>query len=187
MPRLRIVIIGDALDKQQAGVHFYLKNFLDTLEHLNLKHEIFVLRQNPSKSYRNIKEVNLRTSYFFGSRAYRLFFQIPNFIKKLNPDFVIEPSHFGPFNLPKHINRITIIHDLTPLLFPQMHVWHSQILQKVFLPFIFQKSDLIISNSKFTSSDIKKQFPFVSEKIQEVIPGRDIFFTQKKDDSILKK
>jgi glycosyltransferase involved in cell wall biosynthesis len=99
-----------------------------------------------------------------------LFFIIPFIIRWLKPDVVIEPAHFGPFNLPKKINRVTVIHDLTPLLFPQLHRWHSQILQRLFLRRILKRTSLVITNSNHTAKDIISHFPFCKDKTVVVYP-----------------
>ena len=187
MPRLKIVILGDALDKQYAGVHIYLRHFLAALDEIASMHEVYLIRPLPANEFKHIVEVKAKPLKFPGSQVHRLLFQIPKLIRGLQPDFVVEPSHFGPFNLPNTIKRVTVIHDLTPLLFPRMHLWHSQILQRLFLPSIVKKADLIISNSKYTTSDISKHFPFSQNKITEVIPGRESFFKPQKDIAVLSK
>jgi hypothetical protein len=92
---------------------------------------------------------------FLEKDPFRLFFKLPAAIRKIDPDIVIEPAHFGPFNLPIKIKRVTIIHDLTPILFPQWHSFISRTLQKIFLPSIIKRSSLIIANSDNTKTDIE--------------------------------
>ena len=187
MPRLKIIILGDALDKQYAGVHIYLKHFLTALDEIAFKHDIYLIRPLPNNEFKHIIEVECKFINFPGSQLYRLLLQIPKLTRELQPDFVIEPSHFGPFNLSKNIKRVTVIHDLTPILFPKMHVWHSQMLQRLFLPSIIKKADLIVSNSKYTTSDISKHFPSTQNKITEVIPGSESFFKPQKSIDILNR
>ncbi len=187
MPRLKIIILGDALDGQYAGVHYYLLQLVEALDRINPKHEIIILRQKQQNSFENIRQIAVPFPSFPGAQAYRFFYQLPKLIEKLNPDIVIEPGHFGPFNLPEKIKRATIIHDLTPLIFPEMHRWHSQLLQKIFLPSILKKADLVLTNSKYTTKDVLEYFPFTKGKISEVIPGKDPFFNKKINAEILKK
>ena len=176
MPRLKIAILGDALDGQYAGVHYYLAQLVDALDNIDTKHQVLLFRPKPDGNLKNITQVEVPTLSFPGSQVYRFFYQLPNIVEKHKPDIVIEPGHFGPFNISNKIKRATIIHDLTPLLFPKMHRWHSQLLQKIFLPSILKKADLVITNSKYTSKDVASYFPITKEKLHEVIPGRDTFF-----------
>ena len=187
MPILKIAILGDALDGQYAGVHFYLKQLVYALDKLDTKHQILLFRPKPDENLKNITQIQVPLSSFFGAQIYRFFWQLPNEVRKYNPDIVIEPGHFGPFNLPKKIKRSTIIHDLTPLLFPEMHRWHSQLLQKIFLPSILKKADLVITNSEYTSKDVKAYFPKTKGKIFEVIPGKDPFLKKTIKPQVLEK
>jgi glycosyltransferase involved in cell wall biosynthesis len=79
---------------------------------------------------------------------------IPKLIKKLKPDVVIEPCHIGPFGLPRGIKRVTIIHDLTPVLFPKFHIPKSVLVHRLFLKSIIKNADLIITPSQNTKNDI---------------------------------
>ncbi len=187
MPRIKIIILGDALDGQYAGVHYYLHQLVKALDRINPEQEIIILRQKQEEPIKNIRQIAVPFPSFSGAQAYRFFYQLPKIVRKLNPDIVIEPGHFGPFNLPNKIKRVTIIHDLTPLLFPKMHRWHSQLLQKIFLPSILKKADLVLTNSHYTTKDVLEYFPFTKEKISEVIPGKDPFFKKKINSEILKK
>jgi len=100
---------------------------------------------------------------------------------------VIEPAHFGPFNLKSKIKRVTVIHDLTPILFPEMHRWHSQFLQKVFLKRILNRADLIITNSDNTTNDLCKVYPENCDKTKRIYPGiSELFRTQTKPEILVK-
>jgi len=187
MPRIKIAILGDALDGQYAGVHYYLMQLVDALEKVNTEHQILLFRPKHDKKLKNITQVKVPLHSFPGSQIYRFFYQLPNAVKKYDPDIVIEPGHFGPFNLPTKIKRVTIIHDLTPLLFPKMHRWHSQILQKLFLPSILKKAELVLTNSKYTTKDVEGYFPLTKGKLHEVIPGSDPFFKKTVKPEILEK
>ena len=100
-------------------------------------------------------------------------FIIPLIIRRLNPDVVLEPAHFGPFNLPKRIKRITVIHDLTPIIFPQFHRWHSQILQKIFLGRVLKNADMVLTNSENTGQDVGKYYPVTKGKIVSGLLGKE--------------
>jgi len=179
--------MGDALDGQYAGVHYYLRQLVAALEEVCFEQEIIILRPKPDNTLKNITQIQVPLLSFPGSQAYRFFYQLPKIVKNLNPDIVIEPGHFGPFNLPHNIKRATIIHDLTPLLFPKMHRRHSQLLQRFFLPSILQKANLVFTNSKYTTKDVIEYFPFTKEKISEIIPGKDPFFKKRIKKEVLEK
>lgn len=184
---MRIGIIGDALDKQYAGIHYYTKNVIDCLVRLDKDNEYFVFRsiKKSNTDYNNI-HVPLN-SWIPGYQSYRLWVSIPRKARELNLDIVIEPAHFGPFNLPKHIKRVTVIHDLTPLLFREWHTFNGWFLQKLFLPGIIKRADLIITNSEYTKSDVVKYIGISPQKIVSSQLGISSIFKPTKDPLTLGK
>ena len=100
---------------------------------------------------------------------------------------MIEPAHFGPFNLPKRTKRVTIIHDLTPILFPQHHRWHSQLLQKIFLKGILKRTHFVITNSQNTSKDLETFYPFTKGKNRWIYLGKESLYQPTFDEEVLKE
>lgn len=186
---MKIAIIADPLDNQSAGVHVYTKGMVEALIAHKTEHNYILVRQKRDVDLsENIPQIvipNLRFIPLFAS--FRLFFLIPLILRLLRVDVVIEPAHFGPFNLPKSIRRITVIHDVTPLLFPQYHRWHGQILQRLFLKRILKKTHLILTVSQHTAKDIRRIFPFTNPKIKVIPLGRDLSFSPTPDQSVLDK
>jgi glycosyltransferase involved in cell wall biosynthesis len=127
------------------------------------------------------------TLKFLSDDPIRTFITLPKLIKKLNPHLVIEPAHFGPFNLPKHIKRVTVIHDLTPIRFPKFHPWHSQLLQRLFLPGVLRRADLIITNSNNTRDDVLQYSPQAKNKTEFIHLGKDEIFRPLTDPTVLEK
>ena len=173
---MRVAILADSLTNQSAGVHHYTKGLINSLEQLNSEIDYIIITERKQKYIKNCKQVVIRNYNFIGYRALRMFFIIPWMLRKLKVDLVVEPAHFGPFNLPKKVKRITIIHDLTPILFPHFHPFRSQLLQRLFLNKILRKADYIIANSKYTMQDIVKKYSFTKEKINFIHLGYDLIF-----------
>ncbi|MFT4664011.1 MAG: glycosyltransferase involved in cell wall biosynthesis [Polaribacter sp.] len=173
---MKIAILADPLDNQSAGVHTYTKQLVEALIKYDTQNEYLLIREkkDPNLTITQIAIPNIRLP--IGFTSLRLFFIIPYILRVEKVDAVLEPAHFGPFNLPKRIKRITMIHDLTPLLFPQYHRLHSQLLQRIFLKRILRKADLILSNSENTSKDLVQFFPFAKSKIKTILLGRDTEF-----------
>ena len=122
-----------------------------------------------------------------GYQSARLLSVIPRKAVDLNLDMLIEPAHFGPFNLPKSIKRVTVIHDLTPILFRKWHTFNGWFLQKLFLPGIVRRADLIITNSEYTKSDI---VTYLGKEAKQIIPthlGISGIFKPSHDPKILAK
>ena len=173
---MRIVIIADSIDNQNAGIHVYTRNMIESLEKLS-QLEVICVRLKRDSTIRLRNEVIVPSVIpFFDKDPIRILISIPWAVKRLKPDIVIEPAHFGPFNLPKKIKRVTVIHDLTPIKFPQWHNFLSRNLQLLFLPSILKHASLIITNSENTSKDLTEIYPFSKDKIARIYPGIDPFF-----------
>jgi glycosyltransferase involved in cell wall biosynthesis len=184
---MRIVVIADCIDTQKAGIHVYTKNMIEALEKISGL-EIICIRRDKNLSIKFKNDITVQGIIpFLKKDPFRVFFTIPNAIKKLNPDIVIEPAHFGPFNLPKKIKRVTIIHDLTPIKLPHLHNFFSRNLQRLFLPSVLKRASLIITNSENTSKDVRETYPFTANKIARIYPGTDPFFKIEKDELVKNK
>lgn len=169
----KIVVLGDPIDNQNAGIHVYTRELVQAMGENNPQgHQLYLIREKNATEFEGFTHKAFPNIHLpIGYASLRLFFRIPAFLQKIKPDVVIEPAHFGPFNVPRGSKRVTVIHDLTPLKFPQWHRWHSQMLQKVFLPGILKRADLIIANSEYTRSDIIDRFPAHKSKVEVVYPG----------------
>lgn len=163
---MKIAILADPIDNQKGGVHVYTRELIRALVQLDTTNEYLLVREKAAPAIpgtRSLVVPNNRFGLIFA--AFRMFIIIPFLLRRRKVDVVLEPAHFGPFNLPKRIHRITVIHDLTPLLFPEYHLWHSQMLQRTFLKGILQRASLVITNSKHTRKDVLRYFPFLEGRI----------------------
>lgn len=179
---MRIIVLADPLDNQLAGIHHYTRNLVKHLAKVDKEQEYYILRRKKDSLFPHERQVIVKNYKFPGYAAFRMFVLIPLKIRRLKANIVIEPAHFGPFNLPRKIKRITVIHDLTPILFSHLHRFHSQLLQKIFLKSILRRASLIITNSDSTTSDLIKYYPPSSSKTKRIYLGRDesLHFTGKR-------
>lgn len=185
---MRIAFIADALDDQYAGIHIYTLEILNALAKLDTQNNYIAVRSKLGTAlHPDIEQIILPVLSIPGYSAYRLLVKIPQALVKAKADIVIEPRHFGPFNLPKHIRRMTVIHDLTPILFPEMHQRFSRTLQRWFLPSILRRADHVITNSFYTQQDVEQYYPITKGKITAIQLGKDSIFKPTKNDLILKK
>jgi len=156
---MRIVILADPLDNQQAGIHSYTRNLISHLANADPGGKFFIIRRKKDSLFPVERQIIVKNYAFPGYAAFRMFVLIPYKLRKMKADVVVEPAHFGPFNLPDRIKRVTVIHDLTPILFPKLHRFHSQLLQRIFLTGILRRASLIITNSANTSKDLNEYYP----------------------------
>lgn len=186
---MRIAILADPLDNQRAGVHVYTRQFIQALvDHGSDDHEYILIRSKVGDAFPSLRQIVVpNTTLPIGWASFRLFVLVPRVCRKLKVDAVFEPAHFGPFNLPRSIKRITMIHDLTPILFPQYHRWHSQWLQKRFLPGILRRADLVLANSAHTRKDLMAYQPEVAQKTIAIPLGIDTRFQPVEDAALFQR
>ena len=185
---MKIAIIADALDYQYAGIYYYTKELINALAKIDQKNEYWIVRSKSTGDIsENVKELIIPIQKFPGAAPYRLFVSIPKILAQKKVDIVVEPRHFGPFNLPKNIKRVTVIHDLSPLRFPEWHQFVSRKLQQYFLPSILKRADYIITNSRFTADDVINYFPFTAHKTKGILLGKEAFFQPELNLAILAK
>lgn len=182
----RILVLADPLDNQHAGIHVYTREWLRALDNIQSGNKYYVARLNKTNEFKNITEIVLpMPELLFGGRASRLFFQLPALAREIGADIVVEPAHFGPFMLPAHIKRVTVIHDLTPVKFPHWHRFHSQMAQRLLLKSILRKASLIVTNSKATSADLIEYANVAPNRVAMVYPGVTPFLKVEAEPRIL--
>ncbi len=168
---MKFLLLADALDTQQAGIHRYVNQLYN-----HLSEDWHFIREK--RGEHNDREVVIRLRRWPGYALYRKFIEIPKFVNQTHPIAVIEPAHYGPFFIKKTIFRITVIHDLTPLLFPEYHPWKRVWMHRLFMRNILQKADLILTVSQATSKDIVRLFPFTSDRIAITPLAADEYFSR---------
>ncbi len=184
---MRIAIIADPLDKQTAGVYTFTRKLVEMLPRMDKNNEYLFFRTDKNKGS-DINQLAIpNTLKFLRDDPIRTFCTLPKAIKEFQPDVVIEPAHFGPFNLPKHIKRVTVIHDLTPILFPKWHRFHSQLLQRIILPGILKRADLVVCNSQHTMNDVSSYSPQAAKKTAFVHLGKGDHFVPQEDPAVLER
>ena len=177
----KVVFLADCLITQKAGIHYYTKQFIKRTIAAYPSNDYYMIVPSAYKGI-DIQQVIIPISKTIPLHLrIRNLWHIPNAVRKLNPDVVIEMAHFGPFRLPKNIKRVTVIHDLTPILYPQWHDKASHIVHKLFLKRILNNADHVIANSQVTKAAIAEYHPPTLSKTQVVYPSialnNDVIFS----------
>ncbi len=185
---MKLVFLADALDVQYAGIYGYCKNLLQAIDQLQSPHQIFVIRSSTQKEFHELIEIAIpiRRTIPLHQRI-RQFTSIPKYINQLKPDVVVEMAHFGPFRLHASIKRVTFIHDLSPILYPQWHPVASVWAHRLALKSILQNAHLILTNSNFTQQEIKRVYPNINAAIEVTLLASTQKPNQLVDDRIFKK
>jgi len=188
MNKKKLFILAGPLDNQNAGVYRVTSELINGLHAMhNCPFEVTLIRDKSDGQFpKFITKVIPTFKKIPGFQSFRLFFMVPLYCWLKKADIVFEPAHFGPFNLPSRIKRVTFIHDLTPIILPDFHTFNGSVLQKLFLPRILKKTDLIICNSENTKHDLHKVYPFTKKKVEAIYLGISEFFkhTSERDAQI---
>jgi len=169
---MRVGIVGIALELQYAGIHTFLNNLIKTSFGLT-DIDIFILLSGKIKtnSLVGLEKVHVEYARPFLGRAQFIFREVGRWAKRHDLHIVVEPAHFGPFSLPKSIKRVTVIHDLTPIIKSSWHPIASVLVHRLLMKRVLKQADLIITNSEYTKSDIIKYCPLIQGKIQAIHLG----------------
>lgn len=169
---MKVAIIADPLDHQHAGIHVYTKQLIEALDAANEVSSLVLVRTVSHPIGEKAKSLVVdKIIKFLPHDPLRTLWLIGKKLKNIELDIVIEPAHFGPFNLPKHVKRITVIHDLTPIYLPHLHRFASSIAQRIFMPSVFRKSDVLVANSSSTLADMRKYAPAQKNKFELIYPN----------------
>jgi len=167
----KIVFLADCLVTQKAGIHFFAKQFIKRAISQYPDNQYFIVLPYPYGEL-NAKEILVPIKKWLpGHFRLRSFIEIPKAVKQLEPDLVIEMAHFGPFNLSSGIKKATVIHDLTPINFPEWHDKMSYLTHHIFLPKLLANSDYLVVNSDQTKDDLISFFPKAKSKILRSYPS----------------
>lgn len=176
---MKIVILADSISTQSSGIHYYGIQFVERLISEYPDNEYHLIATKKLNQF-DVPQTIIPLKAFPLHLRLRQIFSIPKVLKKLKPDHVIELAHFGPFRLDSKIKRTTVIHDLTPIYFPEYHSRFSNWMHKLLMPGFIKKADSLIVNSSLTKNDVIKFDASANEKVKIIFPSIEIPKTSQK-------
>ncbi len=155
-PARRVCVIADYIDEQYAGIYTYAHELIKALLKIDSSYEYTFLHCRKNSFFDGQREIIVQLKRFVpGVPSFRKFVTIPHILRRERFDLVHDLSHIAPFAFARFPGKKVItIHDLTPVLFPKLHVWNSGLVHKIMLPHVFRKADAIIAVSENTKNDI---------------------------------
>jgi len=101
-------------------------------------------------------------------------------------DVIHYPNQFGGAFLPRSIQRVVTLHDLTPLLLYSMHPRTRVLVYRLTARLALRRADRIMVVSDHTGRDVKNFVPDCAKVVVRVYPGvRDKFKPSKMDQAFL--
>ena len=168
---MNVGILSWMIDRKRTGVNNYLYNLIKNMINNGKADEISLIHyersDDPIYSQVNdiiIPEIPLKLTSAIG---------IPQAVKNADIDILHVPVHWynqiTPFVLNRKIKKVLTIHDLTPILFPEMHTRETNLTWKSSLKFIKNRTNIVICDSISTKNDCIKLLK-IPEKRLRVIP-----------------
>lgn len=170
---MKIVILADSISTQSSGIHYYGLQLVERLLREFPENEYHIIASEKIRQF-DVPQTIVPIKGIPLHLRIRQIFTIPKIVKKLIPDHVIELAHFGPFRLDRSIKRTTVIHDLTPIYFPEYHSRFSHWMHKLLMPGFIKKADTLIVNSTLTKNDVYKFESSAQSKTSIIFPDIDI-------------
>jgi len=171
---VKVIFLADSISSQSAGIHYFGKQLVNRIIAKWPRHDYSLIATKHIEEIKIPQKIVPVDNRFPLHLRFRQLTKIPKIINRLNPDLVVELAHFGPFRLNSKIKRVTVIHDLTPILYPQFHGKMSHYLHRLLMPRIVSKADFLIVNSENTGNDLRKIFPKSNGKVFRVYPKLDL-------------
>jgi glycosyltransferase involved in cell wall biosynthesis len=168
---MNVGILSWMIDRKRTGVNNYLYNLIKNMINNGKANEISLIHyersDDPIYSQINdiiIPEIPLKLTSAIG---------IPQAVKNADIDILHVPVHWynqiTPFLFNREIKKVLTIHDLTPILFPEMHTRETNLTWKSSLKFIKNRTNIMICDSVSTKNDCMKLLK-IPEKRLKVIP-----------------
>lgn len=157
-----------AQQRERTGVGRYVDQLLRALASLDLPHEFLLLHATPTWEGPSYGSAFRPVSYACGKKILALRYRLPHVVVQEKADI-----YHGTFStdmapsLP--VPSCVTIHDLFPLLYPQMCSYIAQILFRWMIRWTFQGANRILVCSKTVADEVMQRGGVARERI-DVIP-----------------
>jgi len=178
---LDIGIVSDSIDAYSGGIGIYTYQLLRNFNQIDKENDYHLIHHSKSDLdiYSQNKEILIpknrlirgRGSYFFWR-----YFTLPRKLRKYSLDVLHDPYELGPFTFTQSFRKVITVHDLTPLLFPNLFKWGDVMLHRLLLKKTINKADKIITDSYHSQKDLMEYLDVPKEKIKVIYLGKDESF-----------
>ena len=168
---MKVVILADSIATQQTGIHRYGTQLVKHLARQRERLKLTLVTPRYLPDFMVPQLVVPIQSFIPLHLRLRQLFLLGKKVMRLKPDVVIELAHFGPFGLPASVAKVTVVHDVTPITFPQYHDLPSVLFHRYLFPRVLGKSDMIITNSMTTRNDLVEILSVKETKISVFYPS----------------
>jgi glycosyltransferase involved in cell wall biosynthesis len=168
---MNVGILSWMIDRKRTGVNNYLYNLIKNMIVNGKADEISLIHYEKSDDpiYSKVNDIIIPEKPLKLTSA----LGIPQAVKNADIDILHVPVHWynqiTPFVFNRKIKKVLTVHDLTPILFPEMHTRETNLTWRSSFKFIKNKTNIMICVSESTKTDCVKLLN-IPEKRLRVIP-----------------
>ncbi len=108
--------------------------------------------------------------------------RLPRRLARGDIDLFWSPLSVLPLRLP--VPGVVTVHDLTPLLLPEMHHWKTRWSFRPFLRATLSRARRVVADSESTANDLRRFEPGCARRLEVVHPGVDEHFRPADAESV---
>lgn len=169
---MRIAFDGRVLERPMTGIGRYLVNILEEIPSYDKKNEYFIFT-NKHQNHINDNFYHYVTlnKPFINSKILTpvwLNFILPPQLMEKKIDVLIGPNILVPTKEIKNLKKISIVHDIMPLTYPEFFPFFYKNFLRMYLPSSVKASDLIITISNTSKHFICDLFGVEDSKVKVV-------------------
>jgi glycosyltransferase involved in cell wall biosynthesis len=185
---MNVGILSWMLDRKRTGVNNYLYNLIRNMIKNGKGSEISLIHYERSS---NSIYTQVKADIIIPDMPFKLTsaLGIPRAVNNADIDLLHIPVHWynqiTPYFLNRNIKKVITIHDLTPILFPEMHTRDTNITWERSLKLIKNRTDIIISDSISTKNDCIKLLNIPEKRIRVIPLAADERYTPIKNKELI--
>ena len=168
---MRIAIDATVLDRRMTGTGRFLYNILKELPGHDSINKYFLI-----SGKRHDVDYNFFQSVLYNQKIIpeKLFspvwfnYVLPGLLKKYNIDLLFAPNVLIPIVKIGKTKTIVVVHDVIFKIYKEYYPFFYRQYLSVFLPAVFKKSDMVLTVSEHSKTDIVKYYNVPPQKIDVV-------------------
>ncbi len=173
-----IGIVSSFIDEYSGGIGVYTHQLVKNLNQMDNENKYHLIHYSKGNHeiYSQNNEIIIPKNRFvrgWGSYMFWRYFTLPWGLKKYNLDVLHDPYELGPFTFNQSFRKVITVHDLTPLLFPNLFKRGDVMLHRLLLKKTVDRADKIITVSYNSQKDIVERLNVPEENIEVIYNGKD--------------
>lgn len=173
-----IGIVSSFIDEYSGGIGVYTHHLVKNLNKMDSENNYHLIHYSKSdlEIYNQNSEIIIPKNRFirkWGSYMFWRYFTLPQGLKKYKLDVVHDPYELGPFTFNQPFKKVITVHDLTPLIFPNLFKRGDVMLHRLLLKKTISKADKVITVSYNSQKDIMEYLDVPEEDIEVIYNGRN--------------